>query len=281
MSLPVFDTVSPKSRRQRKKGRHPLGARPGSGSAGSSRRFLIRIHPSSAAQNHLAQSVQIERSVQLELPAATLEGMICLPPNARGLVVFAHAETGGQRKPRNRRLARRLAAKNIGVLQVELPTGREQAEDNSTERFQNRSAYMAERLLASAQWVRQWPRLEQLPLGFLGFGPGGTVALMAAAALAAAIDAVAVIDGEPDLVGDRLAHVLAATLLIVSDGNHLRLRRNQIGFARLRSKKKFGIVPGDTGCSDDGALDRIAGLTATWLQKHLQTRWTPMSNHAN
>ncbi|HEX5398925.1 MAG TPA: hypothetical protein VFY06_07745 [Verrucomicrobiae bacterium] len=236
----------------------------------------VRIRVLSALPDRQTRSTQMVRPVQIELPDASLEAAIRLPAiEPAGMAIFAHARAGEHLKPHFCELAKCLAARNIGVLQVELQTGREQAGQDSDDTGQDQRQRLTERLVAVAEWIHQRPRFENLPLGIVGFGAGGTAALMAAAALAAAIDAVIAIDGQPDMVGDRLANILAATLLVVKDDNHFHLRMNEIGFVRLRCDKDLQITPGNpagAGSAGHDILDRINDLTAGWLQRHLRTR---------
>jgi len=216
-----------------------------------------------------ASLICIGQPVRIKFADGTLGGMLYLPPNANRMVIFVHTSSSACLKNRNYRLAQYLAARNFGILRVEMHTGREQVENRFSGDDQYCPTLFAKRLLLSVQWLHQQRGLENFPVGFLGFGPGGTVVLMAAAALAATIDAVVSVDGLPDLVADRLACIRAATLLVVSKGSNLQWRLNEIGYARLRCEKRLAAVSDARNSPSATGSDRIGNLAEDWLQHHL------------
>ena len=211
------------------------------------------------------------RPVKIEHHSTLLTGTLHLPVGALGVVLLAHAEAGAHRIPRNRYLADCLAIHQIGVLQVELVTPVE--ETGRRGEFQEEHfGLMAERLANAAQWGHHQPYLQDYSLGYLGLGTGGTVALMAAGGMTAAINAVAAMDAQPELAGDRLAYIQAATLLVVSDTQDVRRRMNEVVFTRLRCEKALKMIPGTTALATGEALEEVAILAAGWFQRHLQSR---------
>jgi pimeloyl-ACP methyl ester carboxylesterase len=96
--------------------------------------------------------------------------------------------------------------------------------------------------------------------------------LRAAAALGEKIGAVVSRGGRPDLAGDALQHVTAATLLIVGERDEDVLRLNESAYEQLQCEKSLAIVPHATHLFEEtGALEEVACLAAEWFRKHLRT----------
>jgi pimeloyl-ACP methyl ester carboxylesterase len=76
--------------------------------------------------------------------------------------------------------------------------------------------------------------------------------------------------GRPDLAGDFLARVTVPTLLIVGEADVTVLALNRAALARLGGVRQLVIVPGATHLFEEpGALDRVAGLAASWFGRYL------------
>ena len=61
-----------------------------------------------------------------------LEGDLAVPPDARGLVLFAHGSGSSRFSPRNRAVARSLHEAGLATLLLDLLTAAEEAEDVHT-----------------------------------------------------------------------------------------------------------------------------------------------------
>lgn len=210
--------------------------------------------------------------VRIDHPFDNVEGMLTVPPNAAGMVVFAHSRMEACRASHNRHLVGLLAQKNLVVLEVGLLGAEATAGADPAARFESHPAQLTGRLVACAQWARRNQRLRRLPLGFLGFGLGGTVALMAGAALTGALDALVVVDGLPDLVGDRLANILAPTLLLISNTSNIHRRLYEISYTRLRCEKDLEVVPAARDLVNGHGRHQVGVLATAWLQRHLRGR---------
>jgi pimeloyl-ACP methyl ester carboxylesterase len=76
--------------------------------------------------------------------------------------------------------------------------------------------------------------------------------------------------GRPDLAGNALDTVVAATLLIVGGRDDVVIELNRHAFARLNGAKALQIVPGATHLFEEpGALNQVAHLARAWLLEHL------------
>ena len=90
-----------------------------------------------------------QRTVTIRADDESLEGMLALPPNARGLVLFAHGSGSSRLSPRNNYVAQVLRSGGVGTLLFDLLSAEEDRD------YANRFAIglLAERLVAATRWV--------------------------------------------------------------------------------------------------------------------------------
>jgi dienelactone hydrolase len=207
-----------------------------------------------------------------------LEGVLTLPPHARGVVVFAHGSGSGRLSPRNTAVADVLVEAGFGTLLIDLLTAEEEAEDRVTARLRFDIRLLADRVIAAIDWLDADaivgdlpPRLRELPVGTFGASTGAAAALIAAAERPHRVGAVVSRGGRPDLAGDALPRVTAPTLLIVGSRDTDVLRLNRQAQAALGGESRLEIVPGATHLFEEpGALEHVAALTRHWFEHHLQ-----------
>jgi putative phosphoribosyl transferase len=212
-----------------------------------------------------------ESEVRIELPEATLEGSLCLPAGARGIVIFAHGSGSSRLSPRNRYVAGVLQNQGIATLLFDLLTFREEAIDERTLALRFDIDFLAQRLIAVTRWVTRRTDCRALNPGYFGASTGAAAALVAAAALSKTIAAVVSRGGRPDLAGEALDRVIAPALLIVGGDDYPVIEMNRAALARLQSEKSLVIVPGATHLFEEpGALAEVARLAAGWFGKYLK-----------
>jgi putative phosphoribosyl transferase len=140
-----------------------------------------------------------------------LTGSLVLPPEAGGLVVFAHG-SGSMHSPRNRFVAADLNRAGLGTLLVDLLTPGEELSRANVFNI----ALLAARLTAITRCLGGQPGTAAIPIGYFGASTGAAAALAAVTATPRLpVAAIVSRSGRPDLVGGRLAQVRAPTLLIV------------------------------------------------------------------
>jgi dienelactone hydrolase len=128
---------------------------------------------------------------------------------------------------------------------------------------------LAERMAEAVRFAQS--ELASLRVGLFGASTGAAAALVAAAELPQAIAAVVSRGGRPDLAGTALAHVRAATLLIVGGADYGVIELNRDAFAALACEKRLEIVPGATHLFEEpGTLDKVVDLAAQWFNAHLE-----------
>ena len=118
--------------------------------------------------------------------ATAMEGMLELPSQPRGVVLFAHGSGSSRLSPRNNYVARVLREAGIGTLLLDLLTPQE---DLLAENRFNINL-LTQRLGDAAAWLRAHPDTAQLPLGLFGASTGAAAALQLAAVRGPVIAAV-------------------------------------------------------------------------------------------
>jgi putative phosphoribosyl transferase len=212
--------------------------------------------------DHLAEPVVI--------PAAgvRLSGTLTLPPHPLGVVVFAHGSGSSRLSPRNRFVADRLVAANLGTLLFDLLTPVEA--ENRANVFD--IGLLAERLGAATEWLAARPATADLAIGYFGASTGAAAALVAAASVGGrrSIGAVVSRGGRPDLAGGALGHVTAPTLLIVGGMDMAVLQLNRAALMQLAGVRQLAVVPRATHLFEEpGALEHAALLATRWFERYL------------
>jgi putative phosphoribosyl transferase len=207
-----------------------------------------------------------EHNVQIATGNLVLEGILGLPPDQRGVVLFAHGSGSGRLSPRNNFVARRLQRDGLATLLLDLLT-----EDEAQDR---RKVFdiglLADRLLLAKDWIKTEPRTHNLPIGYFGASTGAAAALQAAAREPSNVKAVVSRGGRPDLAESYLPSVTAPTLLIVGGYDEPVIKMNQEAYDLLTCEKKLVIVPGATHLFEEpGTLEQVAERAGRWFQKYL------------
>ena len=196
-----------------------------------------------------------------------LEGILELPRNPSGIVVFSHGSGSGRNSPRNRYVARELYRAGLGTALLDLLTPEE--DQDYEVRFD--IELLTGRLADAVRFVRKHAATQSLQVGLFGASTGAASALRVAAAMPAEVQAVVSRGGRPDLAGDEVLPLVGApTLLIVGGRDHGVIELNQAAYDRLRCVKEIKIVPGATHLFEEtGALEQVASLAVDWFSRHL------------
>lgn len=195
-----------------------------------------------------------------------LEGELFIPPEAKGIVLFAHGSGSSRFSARNRYVAEILQKSGSGTLLFDLLTKEEEQQDKETGELRFNIPFLAKRLLLATDWL-----LSQHPskIGYFGASTGSAATLIAAAALGKIISAIVSRGGRPDLALEALSQVQAATLFIVGSNDDVVLQLNQKALEHLFCEKKFAIIPNATHLFEEpGTLEEVARHAAAWFQEH-------------
>lgn len=197
----------------------------------------------------------------------SLEGMLDLPDNASGIVLFAHGSGSSRLSPRNNSVARALREAGMGTLLIDLLTQDEDM-DYAT-RFD--IPLLTRRLLDATRWLQSEPVTRSLAIGYFGASTGAAAALQAAAEEGQKIAAVVSRGGRPDLAGeDALNRVAAPILLIVGGFDDVVIDLNREAQRALHCEKELIVIPGATHLFEEpGTLEQVAKHAAHWFVRFM------------
>lgn len=213
------------------------------------------------------------RFVRVNAGDVELEGVLCLPPNVTGVVLFAHGSGSSRHSPRNQFVADVLHEERIGTLLFDLLTPDEERIDLRTRALRFDIDLLARRVIGAIDWVVKEPATQGEPLGLFGASTGAAAALIAAAARPAQVSSVVSRGGRPDLAGQALPAVRAPTLLIVGGLDLPVIELNRRAQMQMRAPTRVEIVPGATHLFEEpGTLEQVASKAAAFFRAHLESR---------
>ncbi|HEY8455748.1 MAG TPA: phosphoribosyltransferase family protein [Actinopolymorphaceae bacterium] len=227
-------------------------------------------------------SERIDEEVIVEAGPAHLEGHLTIPPDAPGVVIFAHGSGSSRHSRRNRFVAAELNAAGLGSLLVDLLTTEEELDRGNVFDI----SLLSDRLIEITHWLRARLQPEvrtaevhpgrtppeagpAVRIGYFGASTGAAAALSAAAELGSMISAVVSRGGRPDLAAERLPAVTAPTLLIVGGRDELVLELNQYARELLGCENELRVVPGAGHLFEEpGTLEVVAAEATRWFRRH-------------
>jgi putative phosphoribosyl transferase len=223
-----------------------------------------------------------ERLVQILTGQVRLEGLLRIPEEARGVVLFAYGSGSSRHSPRNCFIADVLHRARLATLVMDLLTPEEEAIDQQTGQHRFNIGLLSKRLVSIADWLVSAFEAGRLKVGYFGTSTGAAAALVAAAERPDLVSAVVSQGGRPDLARAVLAQVWTPTLLIVGGYDLSALALNREAITHLKGEKQLVIIPGATHLFEEpGALDGVAALARDWFLRHLvrPTRFLAGAEH--
>ena len=212
------------------------------------------------------------RYVQILSTGVRLEGIVSIPEEAKGFVVFVHGSGSSRHSPRNQYVAQTLQEGGFATLLFDLLTAYEEESDLQTRYLRFDINLLARRTAGVLEWLELQPYAYGLKKGLFGSSTGAAAALMAAAELPDQVNAVVSRGGRPDLAGAALPNVEAPTLLIVGGNDEVVIDLNRQALAHMSSgvRKDLIVVSGASHLFEEaGALEDAAQLARDWFQAHL------------
>lgn len=204
---------------------------------------------------------------EIKLDGLNLKGILTIPENATGMVIFSHGSGSSRLSPRNNYVANVLNERGLATLLFDLLT---EEEDRIYENRFNIDV-ITMRLIDVTQWVQNQKESKEMVLGYFGASTGAASALRAAAFLGEDIKAVVSRGGRPDLAMQELDKVTAPTLLIVGGWDQQVIQFNEKAYQALKSNRKMEIIPEASHLFEEpGKLEQVAHVAAAWFKKWLQ-----------
>lgn len=208
----------------------------------------------------------IEKLIHISHPEGSMEGLLKIPDNALGIVLFAHGSGSSRFSSRNNFVADVLNEAGHATLLIDLLSKKE--DEIYETRFD--IELLVKRLTVVTEWFEKQKETQKLQLGLFGASTGAAAALMLAAGKGQKVKAVVSRGGRPDLAMAALKRVTAPTLIIVGGNDFGVIELNEKAFQQLDCTKQFEIVPHATHLFEEtGALEQVAHLAREWFKKHL------------
>lgn len=220
----------------------------------------------------MKNTITEHREVQILSTGVRLEGVMSIPEDAKGIVLFVHGSGSSRHSPRNQYVAQTLQKGGLATLLFDLLTPAEEEIDQHTRQWRFDINLLARRTAAVLEWLELQPYVYNLRRGLFGSSTGAAAALMAAAELPEKVEAIVSRGGRPDLAGEALPKVQAPTLLIVGGLDEAVIDLNELALARMQPgfEKKLVIIPGASHLFEEpGTLEYVARLARDWFQTHL------------
>jgi dienelactone hydrolase len=232
----------------------------------------MRIARKPAGKLSMEQPEQQLTTTEVLIPSGgkRLSGLLTIPPAAPAIVAFAHGSGSSRLSPRNEMVAARLTDHGLATLLFDLLTPEEEEFDLYTSSLRFDIQLLATRLLSATAWLMQTDQTRSMRIGYFGASTGAAAALMAAAELPRSVQAIVSRGGRPDLAGEALPVVQAATLLIVGEKDTTVIDLNKQAQARMQCLRRIEIVPAASHLFEEpGALDIVSDLSVAWFTKYL------------
>lgn len=212
-----------------------------------------------------------ETPLEINVEDVSLQGILAIPPGAKGLVILSQGSGSSRFHPLTQELSTILRDKKLATLLLDLLTSEEGEIDQETKHLRFDIDFLADRLGEATDWIATYEETKQFKVGYLGKSTGAAAALMVAADFGKKIKAVVSLGGRPDLAGSALSLVESPTLLIVGALEAHEVELNQHAYHYIKAAKQIEIVQDATYTFEEpGALVKAGNLASSWLFRHLQ-----------
>jgi len=203
--------------------------------------------------------------VDVQAAGVILPGILGCPPDAIGIVIFAHGSGSSRLSSRNQAVARWLRERGCATLLFDLLTDDEAADRRNVFDMD----LLGKRVIDATGWLRQRDDVGSLRVGYFGASTGAAAALAAAAELGSDIAAVVSRGGRPDMAIPLMDRVQSPTLLIVGSRDTMVLDLNRQAQQHMRCESELAIIDGATHLFEEpGTLEQAADRAGDWFVKH-------------
>ena len=208
----------------------------------------------------------MQKDRDIPVSGKQLKGILAIPENPIGMILFSHGSGSGRFSPRNQFVAEVLQKAHFATLLVDLLT------EEEDEIYENRFDIdlLTQRLIEITHWLISQEATKKLNIGLFGASTGAAAALKCSAKDKSIIKAVVSRGGRPDLAMPVLSHVNSPVLLLVGGDDTDVIVLNKQAYAVLTGVKKLEIIPGATHLFEEpGALESVAELARDWFLRYL------------
>ena len=211
--------------------------------------------------------VAIEKEVEIPAETVKLQGILHLPPQARGMVLFVQGSENGQLRMRNQLISKFFQEGGFGTLRFDLLTIEEEKDDMMNRELRFNIPFLAHRLILATKWAQSQFKLN---VGYFGTNTGAAAAIVAAAELGPKVNCVVSRGGRSDLAGQSLARIQAPTLRIVGGADFGVVELNERALEMMTCEKRLEIVPNATHLFEEpGSLEEVGRMATVWFENYL------------
>jgi dienelactone hydrolase len=202
----------------------------------------------------------------LRVGGLRLEGRLCVPESAHGLVVCIGDSGSSLSDAGHRAVANALNEATFATLLIDLLTAGDHEDKCVAARQRHDIPLLASRLLGAIDWLEGEIQIN-VPVGYFGTGVGAAVALAAAVDRPASVSAIVSLSGRPLLVRPALPQVRAPTLLIAFANDAALIRLNRAALPQMLCEKCLTIVA--TPRAEPGPLREWEDRALRWFEQYL------------
>jgi putative phosphoribosyl transferase len=214
----------------------------------------------------------LEQMVTIELGLLRIKGELVVPPEAKGIVIFAQCSGSSRYSNRNHYLAHLLRQQEgLATMLIDLLTEEEDTIDQRTQHFRYDIGFLSSRLITVTDWLFENPITRDLKVGYFGVNRASGAAFLAALARPVNVGAIVCRSGYTDLVSESLCDVQAPTLLIVGGNDCAIIAMNEDALAQIPTEhKQLEIIPeASHKFNEPGTLEEVARLASQWFKYYL------------
>ncbi|EFA85229.1 hypothetical protein PPL_02229 [Heterostelium album PN500] len=211
-------------------------------------------------------------NVTIKVDCVTLEGILCIPLNPIGIIVFSHGTGSSRISPSNLYVSKVLNSAGFATLLFDLLTPQEERLDSITGEFRSNLNFLSNRIISTTNWIKENPLLTGLPIGYYGASAGGGAAILSSHSSNNLIFGVVSRGGRPDLVGGLLKSITTPTLLIVGgdDCDTYSLNKSAIQQMNQCQDKELIVIPNASHLfPEPGCLEQVAEFSKQFLKNQL------------
>ncbi|MGN6623262.1 MAG: dienelactone hydrolase family protein [Candidatus Nitrosocosmicus sp.] len=207
-----------------------------------------------------------------------IQGILAIPENSKGLVIFAHGSGSGRQSPRNQYVAKVLNKHGVSTLLLDLLTEEEEKIDDITREYRFDIELLADRLISVTDWLLKQETTKDKILGYFGASTGAAAALIAADKRSNNVSAIVSRGGRVDLAYKytNLKNIKCPTLFIVGEKDDPIVKLNQYvldNYLENVEKKKMTIIPAASHLfEENGKLEEVAQKASGWFRCYFQIK---------
>ena len=207
-----------------------------------------------------------QKNVHFQAGEHSLQGIVTVPEQAKGMVLFVHGNGNSRLCPINSRVAKELNKNGFATFLVDLLTEDETFSTSTTQDVE----FLTERLMAATKWIIAQEELRRLQMCYFSTSTGATAALNASSLLGFSLKAIISRGGSPD-VSMAISESATAPVLLIAGGINNSFPSYRKGSHPTNTHKDMHFEDFGSTIDDLERLKLIADISVGWLDLYLKT----------